>query len=88
MCFNFALNRRFSFEHSRHRPWPRQFAGFVAASSIGAVINYLATLFLATHIDGLKLQLAALIGIAVGTTFNFIASRYLVFRTTRIRVAK
>jgi len=29
---------------------------------------------------------AALIGIAVGTLFNFTASRYLVFRGTHIRV--
>jgi dolichol-phosphate mannosyltransferase len=88
MGFNFALNRRFSFSTSRHRPWPRQFAGFVAASSIGALINYATTLFVAGHLAGLRLQVAALIGIAVGTLFNFIASRYLVFRTSHIRVPR
>jgi dolichol-phosphate mannosyltransferase len=85
MCSNFALNRRFSFSHTRHRPWPRQFVGFVAASSVGALINYATTLFVAGHIPGLRVQVAALLGIAVGTLFNFIASRYLVFRGTHIR---
>jgi dolichol-phosphate mannosyltransferase len=88
MCFNFVLNRRFSFSTSRHRPWPRQFVGFVAASSIGALINYTTTLFVATHVGELRLQVAALIGIAVGTLFNFVASRYLVFRTSHIRVPR
>jgi dolichol-phosphate mannosyltransferase len=86
MCFNFVLNRRFAFEHVRHRPWPRQFLGFVAASSIGALINYATTVFLAGHLSGVRVQVAALIGIAVGTLFNFTASRYLVFRGTHIRV--
>ena len=85
MCSNFVLNRRFSFSQSRHRPWPRQFVGFVAASSIGALINYATTLFVAGHVPGLRVQVAALLGIAVGTLFNFTASRYLVFRGTHIR---
>jgi dolichol-phosphate mannosyltransferase len=85
LCFNFVLNRRFSFSQSRHRPWPRQFLGFVAASSIGALINYATTLFVAAHVAGLRVQVAALFGIAVGTLFNFTASRYLVFRGTHIR---
>jgi len=85
MCLKFVLNRRFSFEHTRHRPWPRQFVGFVAASSIGALINYATTLFVAGHLPGLRVQVAALLGIAVGTLFNFTASRYLVFRGTHVR---
>ncbi|HEY6477169.1 MAG TPA: GtrA family protein, partial [Polyangia bacterium] len=85
MCFNFVLNRRFSFSQTRHRPWPRQFVGFAAASSIGALINYATTLFVAGHLPGVRLQVAALIGIAVGTLFNFTASRYLVFRGSHIR---
>jgi putative flippase GtrA len=34
---------------------------------------------------GLRPQLAALVGIAAATVFNFIASRYLVFRSSHIR---
>jgi dolichol-phosphate mannosyltransferase len=85
MCSNFVLNRRFSFSHSRHRPWLRQFVGFAAASSIGALINYATTLFVAGQVPGLRVQMAALVGIAVGTLFNFTASRYLVFRGAHIR---
>jgi putative flippase GtrA len=33
----------------------------------------------------LRPQLAALAGIAAATAFNFVASRYLVFRTSHVR---
>jgi dolichol-phosphate mannosyltransferase len=85
MCFNFVLNRRFSFSLARHRSWVRQFFGFAAASSVGALINYATTLFLLARLGGLKPQTAALVGIAAATLFNFVASRYLVFRTSHIR---
>src|SRR5205814_4908985 len=45
MCFNFVLNRRFSFSFARQGPWLRQFISFVAASSVGAVINYALTIW-------------------------------------------
>lgn len=85
MCSNFALNRRFSFSYARGGPWPRQFVSFLGASSVGAVINYATTLFVLSRVPTLAPQLAALAGIAVGTLFNFIASRYLVFRSTHVR---
>jgi dolichol-phosphate mannosyltransferase len=85
MCFNFVLNRRFSFSATRHRPWPKQFLAFVASSSVGALINYATTLFVSERVAGMRLQVAALIGIVVGTLFNFAASRYLVFRGSHIR---
>ena len=85
MCFNFALNRRFSFSGARGSAWLRQLMAFVAASSVGALINYATTLFVLTRAPAMRPQLAALIGIVVGTAFNFLASRYLVFRTAHIR---
>jgi dolichol-phosphate mannosyltransferase len=85
MCFNFVLNRRFSFGESRKESWLRQFIGFMSACSVGALINYAITLLLIGEDFGLRPQLAALIGIAVATAFNFIASRYLVFRSSHIR---
>ncbi len=88
MCFNFVLNRRFSFSAARHRPWLRQFLGFVAASSLGALINYATTMFIAARVVGIRLQVAALIGIAVGTIFNFAASRYMIFRVSHVRPVK
>jgi putative flippase GtrA len=39
-----------------------------------------------TYIPNLAPQVAALIGIVVGTGINFVASRYLVFRATHVRV--
>jgi dolichol-phosphate mannosyltransferase len=85
MAFNFVLNRRFSFSYARHESWWRQLLGFVAACSFGAVVNYATTLFLLTQLADLPPQVAAVAGIAVGTTFNFVASRYLVFRQSHIR---
>jgi dolichol-phosphate mannosyltransferase len=85
MCFNFVLNRTFSFSHARHRAWPRQFVSFLAASSLGALINYGTMVFLVAHLRGIRPELAALVGIAVGTGFNFVASRYLIFRAAHVR---
>ena len=52
---------------------------------LGAIINYVSALFALAHVRTLPPQGGALIGIAVGTAFNFVASRYLVFRTSHIR---
>lgn len=85
MCFNFVLNRRFSFAESRKESWMRQFVGFMAACSVGALINYFMTLVFMGKTFSLRPQIAALVGIAAATAFNFIASRYLVFRSSHIR---
>ena len=85
MCFNFVFNRRFSFSSARHRAWPAQFISFVAASAVGAVINYSCTVLTLARVPGLSPQLAALIGIAAGTASNFLTSRYLVFRASHVR---
>jgi dolichol-phosphate mannosyltransferase len=85
MCFNFVLNRRFSFGESRKDSWIRQFIGFMTACSVGALINYAVTLLFMGGSFALRPQLAALVGIAAATAFNFVASRYLVFRSSHIR---
>ena len=85
MVFNFVLNRRFSFGESRKESWTKQFVGFMAACSVGALINYLVTLWLMRKTFPKHPQAAALFGIAAATAFNFIASRYLVFRSSHIR---
>jgi dolichol-phosphate mannosyltransferase len=88
MCSNFVLNRRFSFSEARHGSWVRQFFGFIGASSVGAAINYATTLFVLARLAGVAPQVAALFGIAAGTTFNFLASRYWVFRAAHVRGAR
>jgi dolichol-phosphate mannosyltransferase len=85
MCVNFVLNRRFSFAVASGVPWPKQFLGFVAASSVGALVNYGLTLALLARWPAVPAQAAALAGVAAGTLFNFVTSRYLVFRASHIR---
>jgi dolichol-phosphate mannosyltransferase len=87
ICFNFVLNRRFSFSFARSGPWPRQFLRFVGASLTGAIINYGLTLTVLRYHPAMHPQLAALIGIAVATVFNFAATRYLVFRALHVRAS-
>lgn len=84
MCFNFVLNRRFSFSIVRG-PWLRQLVTYLTASSLGALINYFSTLFVLQRFHGVAPQLAAIGGIALGTVFNFVSSRYLVFRSAHVR---
>jgi dolichol-phosphate mannosyltransferase len=85
MCFNFVLSRRFSFSDARHAAWPKQLVSFIAASSVGALVNYGCSLLLLAYLEGIAPQIAALVGIAAGTGFNFVASRYFVFRVSHIR---
>jgi dolichol-phosphate mannosyltransferase len=83
MFWNFGLNRRFSFSYARDQSIVRQFFGFVAACSVGAVVNYFTTMGLWEMIR--YKQLAAIIGVAAGTFFNFAASRFVIFRSKHIR---
>jgi dolichol-phosphate mannosyltransferase len=85
MCFNFVLNRRFSFSFARRGPWLKQFMRFIGASSAGALLNYVCTLAMLNYVPSLLPQLAAMTGIVAGTGVNFVASRYLVFRAARVR---
>lgn len=87
MSSNFVLNRRFAFSFARAGSWWGQYVRFVAASICGALVNYAVTVLLLSHIPGLLPQLAALAGIATGTGINFAASRYVVFRTTHLRLS-
>lgn len=85
---NFLLNRRFTFSYARHGRVLRQFAGFVGASLVGALVSFAVSMLLRRHlladVAG-GLQLAAMGGIAAGMIFNYLGNRYLVFRKTHIR---
>jgi dolichol-phosphate mannosyltransferase len=81
---NFVLNRRFTFAHARDEPWWRQFVGFCAASSVGMLVNFAVVVAVKWSGLGLPIQVAALLGIAAGTGFNFLANRYWVFRSSAI----
>lgn len=85
MVWNFALNRRFSFSYARRRSIVWQFAGFVGACSIGAVVNYFVTLAVW---DAVRYkQTAAVAGVVAGTLFNFVANRFFVFRQVHVKPA-
>ncbi len=80
---NFLLNRRFSFSYARSQPLMKQFVGFAGACSIGALVNYIVTLAVLSGWEATPLWLAAMVGIVAGMGFNFIISRYMVFRSRR-----
>lgn len=79
---NFLLNRRFTFSHAMDGPLVRQFVGFVAASSIGMIVNYAVAVTMRTRI-GYPLALAVCAGILAGMSFNFAINRWFVFRRAR-----
>jgi dolichol-phosphate mannosyltransferase len=83
MLSNFALNRRFTFPDARDGSVWKQLVGFVASCSIGAAINYAVTLWLVHETPELPIQVAALAGVIAGTAFNYLTSRFLVFRAER-----
>lgn len=82
MLSNFFLNRHITFSYARGGSVWKQLAGFIAVSSVGAVVNYATTLsmlYLWPVLERLP-QAAALVGILAGLVFNYLASRYFVFR--------
>jgi dolichol-phosphate mannosyltransferase len=78
IVWNFFLNRRFSFSYARKQSVFWQFAGFVAACSVGAIVNFFTTIAVWSLFE--HKQIAAILGICSGTAFNFAASRFVVFR--------
>jgi len=85
---NFLLNRRFTFSYAKNGPILRQFAGFLGASAVGALVSFSVSMMLRTRAlfdVAFGLQLAALCGIATGMIFNYLGNRYIVFRKTYVR---
>ncbi|MFD2858367.1 GtrA family protein [Seohaeicola zhoushanensis] len=85
---NFLLNRRFTFSYARRRnPWT-QFRGFLVASLVGILVNYVVAIQL-SRLDWFQgpfgLQFAAMTGIACGLVFNFLGNRFAVFRRQHLR---
>lgn len=89
LACNFALGRRLRAPVAAPgRSWGSLLASYAAASAPGALANYLATTLLVARVPGLRPQLAALAGIAIGAVFNFTASRYLAFKATHVRARR
>jgi dolichol-phosphate mannosyltransferase len=85
ICTNFYLNRRFTFSHSKGGHMPTQFLSYILSVSFGALVNYVVALALLHFSPGLAPQLAALGGIAVATIANFLALKYIVFKSKHYR---
>lgn len=85
MVFNFFLNRRFTFSYARNGPILRHFFEFVAACSLGALLNYFVASAIISSFPALFPQVAAFFGIVAGTGVNFTVNRFAVFKTTHYR---
>ena len=82
MTFCFALNRRFTFNHSRTDGIFAQYCRYVGSCSVGAVISWTISVSLTQTIDLFASHplIAAMAGIAAGLTFNFLMSHLWVFK--------
>jgi dolichol-phosphate mannosyltransferase len=85
MVTNFLLNRRLTFSYARSGNILKQFLGFIAACSFGALVNYGCTLAVMSLGRDVPIQLAAVVGVLAGLGFNFLANRFLVFRKRHVR---
>ena len=74
---NFILDRHVVFPHARHRALAGQFIGFILVCLLGALVNYIVALSLLFLFFP---QLAELFGIIVGTSFNYVLLRFVVFK--------
>lgn len=84
MTWNFWINRRITFNYSRHLNPVEQYRKFITACSIGAAINWSVAVGLVKFVQlfSRHILFAALLGIAAGTIFNFMLSLNWVFITT------
>ena len=80
MVTNFLLNRRFTFAYSRDEPIVPQFIQFTVASLAGALINFVTAMLITSKWSNVSVQVAALVGIGMGMTFNYLANQFIVFR--------
>jgi dolichol-phosphate mannosyltransferase len=82
LTWNFFLNRRLTFDLYAHHPLVPQYLRFVLACSVGAVVNWSASVGLVREVVwfGSHRYLAAIAGVAAGTIFNFLISFKWVFR--------
>jgi dolichol-phosphate mannosyltransferase len=91
VSFNFAINRRFSFEHARNTPLVSSYLAYVGANLVGLTLRMLViqTLLSLTSLDqGRGYLLVSVIGILVATLVNFIGVKYFAFATPRTREAE
>ncbi|MFT3928110.1 MAG: glycosyltransferase family 2 protein [Myxococcales bacterium] len=82
VSFNFAINRRYSFEHGRDVPLVASYVNYLGANLIGLTLRMLTihVLMALTALDrGPGYLLLSVIGIAIATFVNFFGAKYLAF---------
>jgi putative flippase GtrA len=76
------LNRRFTFSQKLNRPLHREWSYYISANAIGGTTNYITYVICLWYFqdisNGIIVGVAA--GSAVGLAFNFVASKWWVFR--------
>ena len=81
--FTWIANRRFTFpEAAASRGRAREWARFVAVNGVGGLVNYGTYAALVTYADAPFTNpfLALAVGSLAGLAFNFLGSKYLVFK--------
>jgi dolichol-phosphate mannosyltransferase len=87
LTWNFVPNRYLTFDLTSHQPvWP-QYGRFVVSCALGMVVNWSIAMALSHQVSWFEshVLIAALIGIAAGTIFNFLISHEWAFRGPRLR---
>ena len=82
MSSNFQLNRLLTFSSARKNAYRPQYFKFAVSCLAGMAVNYLVANWLVLEYQMLE-HLASLAGIAAGMVFNFIGSRFWVFRLSK-----
>ncbi len=81
MTWNFVWDRKYAFWSAREQSIFTQYIGFVLVCSVGVLVNFFITLSLS---KSESIPLSGLIGVSIGSAFgivfNFIMTRFFVFR--------
>ncbi len=86
VTFNWAINRRFSFEHAREAPLFRSYVTYVGTNLVGLTVRMLAidALMRVSQLDrGSGFLLLSVIGIVLATLVNFVGVKYFAFAPER-----
>jgi dolichol-phosphate mannosyltransferase len=90
VTFNWAINRRFSFEHAREAPLFRSYVTYVGTNLVGLTVRMLAidALMRVSQLDqGSGYLLLSVIGIVLATLVNFVGVKYFAFAPEKPRGA-
>ena len=82
MTWNFWTNRRLTFSYGRKGKLAEQYIRFVLSCGLGAMFSWSISVSLASQIVMFMTHpiIAAIIGVMVGTTTNYLLSRFWVFK--------